>query len=101
MEIFHNTGILARQIESDKADMDKQGYKMIQVVVCNLYPFVKTVNKEGVTIPEAVENIDIGMLFNYRLVFCFQLVCKLYKPVCMQYITSATASSVIHTHVYI
>lgn len=53
-------GILARTIESDKNDMKKQGYKLIQIVVCNLYPFVNTVSKEGVTIPEAVENIDIG-----------------------------------------
>lgn len=31
-----------------------------RVVVCNLYPFVKTVASPGVTIPEAVEQIDIG-----------------------------------------
>jgi len=55
-----HAGILAREIESDKQDMSKQGYKMIKVVVCNLYPFVKTVSTEGVSIPEAVENIDIG-----------------------------------------
>lgn len=53
-------GILARTIESDQKDMAKQGYKLIKVVVCNLYPFVNTVSKPGVTIPEAVENIDIG-----------------------------------------
>jgi phosphoribosylaminoimidazolecarboxamide formyltransferase/IMP cyclohydrolase len=53
-------GILSREIESDKLDMNKQGYKMVKVVVCNLYPFVKTVSKEGVSIPDAVENIDIG-----------------------------------------
>jgi phosphoribosylaminoimidazolecarboxamide formyltransferase/IMP cyclohydrolase len=51
---------LAREIASDQIDMNKQGYNMVKVVVCNLYPFVKTVSKEGVTIPEAVENIDIG-----------------------------------------
>lgn len=55
-------GILARTIESDQKDMEKQGYKLIKVVVCNLYPFVNTVSKPGVTIPEAVENIDIGTL---------------------------------------
>ncbi|CAG7733420.1 unnamed protein product [Allacma fusca] len=55
-----HAGILARTIDSDKADMEKQGFRLIQVVVCNLYPFVKTISKEGVTIPEAVENIDIG-----------------------------------------
>lgn len=52
---------MARTLDSDKDDMKKQGYNMIQVVVCNLYPFVNTVSKPGVTIPEAVENIDIGM----------------------------------------
>ena len=31
-----------------------------RVVACNLYPFVKTVAKEGVTVAEAVEQIDIG-----------------------------------------
>jgi phosphoribosylaminoimidazolecarboxamide formyltransferase/IMP cyclohydrolase len=55
-----HAGILARNIDSDHNDMKKQGYTMVQVVVCNLYPFVNTVSKEGVTIPEAVENIDIG-----------------------------------------
>lgn len=55
-----HAGILARTIESDQADMERQGYNLIQVVACNLYPFVNTVSKEGVTIPEAVENIDIG-----------------------------------------
>ncbi|CAL8109597.1 unnamed protein product [Orchesella dallaii] len=55
-----HAGILARNIESDQNDMAKQGYKLIKVVVCNLYPFVNTISKAGVTIPEAVENIDIG-----------------------------------------
>ena len=42
-----------------------------RMVVCNLYPFVKTISKEGVTVDEAVENIDIGifMLFLSRLYF--------------------------------
>lgn len=55
-----HAGILARTIDSDRADMEKQGFQLVQVVVCNLYPFVKTISKEGVTIPDAVENIDIG-----------------------------------------
>ncbi|XP_031570287.1 bifunctional purine biosynthesis protein PURH-like [Actinia tenebrosa] len=53
-------GILARITDSDKADMEKQGHEYIKVVVCNLYPFVKTVAKEGVTVVDAVEQIDIG-----------------------------------------
>lgn len=53
-------GILARSIESDQADMKAQGYSNIDLVVCNLYPFQATVAKEGVTLSEAVEQIDIG-----------------------------------------
>ncbi|MCA9897553.1 MAG: bifunctional phosphoribosylaminoimidazolecarboxamide formyltransferase/IMP cyclohydrolase [Ardenticatenaceae bacterium] len=53
-------GILARNIDSDQADMKAQGYQNIDLVVCNLYPFQQTVAKEGVTLPEAIEQIDIG-----------------------------------------
>ncbi|KAJ3099128.1 bifunctional phosphoribosylaminoimidazolecarboxamide formyltransferase/IMP cyclohydrolase [Phlyctochytrium planicorne] len=53
-------GILARNIPSDDADMVARGYDKIDIVVCNLYPFEKTVSKEGVTIAEAVEEVDIG-----------------------------------------
>ena len=53
-------GILARNAESDQADMKAQGYRNIDLVVCNLYPFQQTVAQEGVTLPEAVEQIDIG-----------------------------------------
>ncbi|XP_034247277.1 bifunctional purine biosynthesis protein PURH [Thrips palmi] len=55
-----HAGILSRLTDSDKADMSKQNYDMIRVVVCNLYPFVDTVSKPDVTIADAVENIDIG-----------------------------------------
>lgn len=53
-------GILARLSDSDRADMKLQNYDYIQVVVCNLYPFVDTVSKPNVTVADAVENIDIG-----------------------------------------
>uniref|UniRef100_A0A1I8PIY0 Bifunctional purine biosynthesis protein ATIC n=1 Tax=Stomoxys calcitrans TaxID=35570 RepID=A0A1I8PIY0_STOCA len=53
-------GILARLTASDKADMQKQNFDYINVVVCNLYPFVNTVSKPDVTVADAVENIDIG-----------------------------------------
>lgn len=55
-----HAGILARLTESDTKDMKEQGYGLVRLVVCNLYPFVKTISKEGVTVPDAVENIDIG-----------------------------------------
>uniref|UniRef100_A0A8B9CX52 Bifunctional purine biosynthesis protein ATIC n=1 Tax=Anser brachyrhynchus TaxID=132585 RepID=A0A8B9CX52_9AVES len=55
-----HAGILARNIPEDNADMNKQDFSLVRVVVCNLYPFVKTVSSPGVTVPEAVEKIDIG-----------------------------------------
>lgn len=53
-------GILARDIASDQTDMNKLGYKNVDFVICNLYPFNETVAKPNVTIEDAVENIDIG-----------------------------------------
>ncbi|XP_048479014.1 bifunctional purine biosynthesis protein ATIC isoform X3 [Plutella xylostella] len=55
-----HAGILTRLTASDQADMKRQKFDMISVVVCNLYPFVETISKPDVTIPDAVENIDIG-----------------------------------------
>jgi len=40
--------------------MEKYGIKGIDMVVVNLYQFEKTVAKEGVSLEEAIENIDIG-----------------------------------------
>jgi phosphoribosylaminoimidazolecarboxamide formyltransferase/IMP cyclohydrolase len=45
---------------SDAQDLQKQKYDLIQVVVCNLYPFVNTISKSDVTVEDAIENIDIG-----------------------------------------
>jgi phosphoribosylaminoimidazolecarboxamide formyltransferase/IMP cyclohydrolase len=42
------------------AMMTQHGIKPIDLVVVNLYQFEKTVEKEGVTLEEAIENIDIG-----------------------------------------
>jgi len=53
-------GILATLSESDKADMKERGYDYIDMVVCNLYPFKKTIRKDNVTIAQAVEEVDIG-----------------------------------------
>ena len=40
--------------------MEEHGILNIDMVVVNLYRFEKTVAREGVTLEEAVENIDIG-----------------------------------------
>jgi MGS-like domain len=57
-------GILARDIPSDEKDLAEQQISKVDFVVCNLYPFKETVAKIGVTVPEAVEEIDIGMLLS-------------------------------------
>ncbi|MEJ5227814.1 bifunctional phosphoribosylaminoimidazolecarboxamide formyltransferase/IMP cyclohydrolase [Thermodesulfovibrio sp.] len=54
-------GILARRDNKDDIEaMDRLGIKPIDMVVVNLYPFEETISKEGITLEEAIENIDIG-----------------------------------------
>ncbi|KAJ9635748.1 bifunctional purine biosynthesis protein ADE17 [Exophiala oligosperma] len=55
-----HAGILARDLASDEKDLADQNINKVDFVVCNLYPFKDTVAKINVTIPEAVEEIDIG-----------------------------------------
>ncbi|HCE1829945.1 TPA: bifunctional phosphoribosylaminoimidazolecarboxamide formyltransferase/IMP cyclohydrolase [Vibrio parahaemolyticus] len=52
-------GVLGRRGQDDDV-MDKHGINPIDMVVVNLYPFAETVAKEGCTLADAVENIDIG-----------------------------------------
>lgn len=59
MEQVHG-GILATESASDKQDLEQQNIQSVDYVICNLYPFKDTVAKIGVTVPEAVEEIDIG-----------------------------------------
>jgi phosphoribosylaminoimidazolecarboxamide formyltransferase / IMP cyclohydrolase len=54
-------GILGRRdVAQDVADMENQGIRPIDLVVVNLYPFAETIAKPNVTLPEAIEQIDIG-----------------------------------------
>ena len=54
-------GLLALREKKDHMDqVQKHDIELIDMVVVNLYPFEKTVAKEGVKFEEAVENIDIG-----------------------------------------
>ncbi len=46
--------------DSHKADLDRTGAVPIDLAVVNLYPFVQTIQKPGVTVEEARANIDIG-----------------------------------------
>ncbi|MFH1176375.1 MAG: bifunctional phosphoribosylaminoimidazolecarboxamide formyltransferase/IMP cyclohydrolase [Acidobacteriota bacterium] len=51
-------GILAR-LDQDGPDLERIGGRPIDLVVCNLYPFQRTV-AGGADLSEAIENIDIG-----------------------------------------
>jgi phosphoribosylaminoimidazolecarboxamide formyltransferase/IMP cyclohydrolase len=53
-------GILARRTPEHLAELAAHGIAPIDLVVCNLYPFVETVRRADVTEAEAVEEIDIG-----------------------------------------
>jgi len=54
-------GILARRdVPQDGVDLAAQGIRPIDLVVVNLYPFEQTIARAGVTLAEAIEQIDIG-----------------------------------------
>lgn len=54
-------GILCRRDNPDDlAALAKHGIVPFELVVVNLYPFVETVSRPGITLPEAIEQIDIG-----------------------------------------
>ncbi|KAG9246663.1 cytidine deaminase-like protein [Calycina marina] len=55
-----HAGILARNLAADEKDLAEQNINKVDYVICNLYPFKDTIAKINVTIPEAVEEIDIG-----------------------------------------
>lgn len=54
-------GILARRdLPQDVKDLENNQIRPIDLVVVNLYPFEQTIAKSGVTLAEAIEQIDIG-----------------------------------------
>lgn len=53
-------GILARDTEVDFDELKTHGYAPFSMVVCNLYPFQKTVAAPDVQLEDAIEQIDIG-----------------------------------------
>ena len=52
-------GILGRR-DIDGEVMQQYGIQPIDLVAVNLYPFAETVAKPGCSLPDAIENIDIG-----------------------------------------
>ena len=58
--IIH-AGILAKRDEKEHMGaLKKHKIECIDLVVCNLYPFEKTIQKPNVSMEEVIENIDIG-----------------------------------------
>ncbi|MBR6550291.1 MAG: bifunctional phosphoribosylaminoimidazolecarboxamide formyltransferase/IMP cyclohydrolase [Paludibacteraceae bacterium] len=54
-------GLLARRDEpSHLKALEENGISFIDLVCVNLYPFRETIAKEGVSMADAIENIDIG-----------------------------------------
>ena len=54
-------GILARRdLPQHLSQLRRHHIELIDMVVVNLYPFVETVTRSGVSLDEALENIDIG-----------------------------------------
>jgi phosphoribosylaminoimidazolecarboxamide formyltransferase/IMP cyclohydrolase len=54
-------GLLALRDNAEHVEaMREHGIEPIDMVVVNLYPFEETIAREGVTLEEAVEQIDIG-----------------------------------------
>ena len=53
-------GLLARGTAADQAELTSLGWDYIDLVAVNLYPFEATIAQPGVTLADAIENIDIG-----------------------------------------
>ena len=54
-------GLLARSdLPAHVAAMEQHGIERIDLLVVNLYPFEATVAKDGCTLADAIENIDVG-----------------------------------------
>jgi phosphoribosylaminoimidazolecarboxamide formyltransferase/IMP cyclohydrolase len=56
----HGGLLFRRELPTHAEQAAAHGIKPIDLVVVNLYPFEQTVSRPGVTLDEAIENIDIG-----------------------------------------
>ena len=57
---IHGGLLGVRDNSEHMAAMQEHGIEPIDMVVINLYPFQETIKREGVTLEEAIEQIDIG-----------------------------------------
>ncbi len=56
----HGGLLYKRGNDKHEAEARESGFEPIDLVVVNLYPFEETIANPGVTLAEAIENIDIG-----------------------------------------
>ena len=56
----HGALLARRDLPAHLEALRENGIEFIDLVCVNLYPFAATIAREGVTMEEAVENIDIG-----------------------------------------
>ncbi len=57
---MHGAFLALRDNAEHIASMKEHGIQPIDLVAVNLYPFEETISRDGVSLEEAVENIDIG-----------------------------------------
>ena len=56
-----HAGLLARRDRQDDLEaLSEQGYKPIDLVAVNLYPFQETIKREAISLLDAMEQVDIG-----------------------------------------
>lgn len=55
-----HAALLARNTKDDLAELQKYGIEAIDILICNLYAFEKTVAQAQVSEADCIENIDIG-----------------------------------------
>jgi len=58
--LVHGALLGQRENAAHVSAMKEHGIEPIDLVAVNLYPFVETISRPGVTEPEAIEQIDIG-----------------------------------------
>jgi phosphoribosylaminoimidazolecarboxamide formyltransferase/IMP cyclohydrolase len=75
-------GLLADRNNPDHLkQVNEFGFELFDLLVVNLYPFSETIKKEDCTIPEAIEQIDIGGVSLIRAAAKnFASVCVLVEP---------------------
>jgi len=57
---IHGAILARRDKEQDMTELSRHEIVPVEMVVCNLYPFVETVKKPSATLEEILEEIDIG-----------------------------------------